>query len=312
MGQREESEGLIVQSRGAQYRVASGGEEVLCVLRGRFRIESSAASPLPVVGDIVRFRREKGRDARGSRGLILGVKPRKSILARTDASQRGGYQVLAANMDRAILVFSVREPMLNLRLLDRMLVAAECGSMEAVVAVNKIDLAGACGEIDEEIAPYRAIGYRVVLCSARSGEGVGELAVIMRDSLSVLAGPSGAGKTSLISRMQPGLELVVGSVSAKTGKGRHTTTHFALHPLEGGGYLGDTPGVREFGVWGITRERLSQFFRDFSPFRAGCRFTTCTHTHEPDCSVKEAVDRGLVSRSRYESYVRIFATLPKR
>jgi ribosome biogenesis GTPase len=206
MEHREVAEGLVVRIKGADYFIASGLEEVRCVLRGRFRIEGALEAPLPVVGDTVRFRREPGGDTRGPRGLIVEVMPRKSILARTDASPKKGYQVLGANMDRAILVFATKEPDLNLRLLDRMLVATECGAMEAVICMNKMDLAESRSEVEQELIPYRTIGCRVVLCSAKTGDGVAELAEIMKHSLSILAGPSGAGKTSLVSRIQPGLD----------------------------------------------------------------------------------------------------------
>ena len=213
-------------------------------------------------------------------------------------------------MDQAILVFAMKEPDLNLRLLDRMLVSAACGPMDAVICVNKMDLADARAGIDVSLAPYRAMGYRCVCSSARTGEGVEDLAGMLTGKLSIFAGPSGSGKSSLISRMQPGLELAVGSVSARTGKGMHTTSHFEIHPLARGGYLGDTPGVREFGIWGVSKEKLAGFFRDFAPFRAECRFASCTHSHEPDCAVKAAVEGGGVSRERYESYLRILETVP--
>jgi ribosome biogenesis GTPase len=154
------------------------------------------------------------------------------------------------------------------------------------------------------------MGYRVVCSSARTVEGVDDLAGMLAGKLSIFAGPSGSGKSSLISLVQPGLELTVGSVSARTGKGMHTTSHFELHPLARGGYLGDTPGVREFGIWGVSKEKLAVYFRDFAPFRAGCRFATCTHSHEPDCAVKDAVEKGDVSRERYESYLKILETVP--
>ncbi len=312
MRREEIAEGLVVRITGADYFVASGADEVRCAPRGRFRIEDTLEASLPVVGDTVRFRRERAGDTRGPRGLLTEVLPRKSMLARSDASKKKGCQVLGANMDRAILVFSVKEPRLNLHLLDRMLVAVECGSMEAVVCVNKMDLAESRSEVEKEFLPYRNIGYRVVLCSAKTGDGVAEFEEIMKNGLSILAGPSATGKTSLVARIQPGLKLPIGHVSARTGKGRHTTTHFELHRLDIGGYLGDTPGIREFGIWGVTREKLGSFFREFSPFRGVCRFATCTHSHEPECSVKDAVTGGLVSRGRYENYLKILETLPKR
>ncbi len=193
-----------------------------------------------------------------------------------------------------------------------MLVAAECGSIEPVICLNKIDLADDRAEIDRELMPYREMGYGVVLASAVTGEGTIELARLLAGGLSILAGPSGAGKSSLISRVQPGLELSVGEVSARTGKGKHTTTHFELHRMAAGGYLGDTPGVREFGIWGVPKAALSSYFRDFAGLRGRCRFATCTHSHEPDCAVKEAVAAGDLAPARYESYLRIYETLPDR
>jgi len=310
MDDRETALGLVVRMKGAVYFVSCGSGEIRCSLRGRFRLESASEEILPVVGDMVRFKREKDFDTRGPRGVIVGIEPRKSVLARTEPSQKKGYRVLGANMDQAVLVFSVKEPELNLRLLDRMLVAAACGSMDAVICVNKIDLAARRGNVEERLAPYRNMGYRVVCSSAKTLDGVDALAALLAGRLSILAGPSGSGKTSLVSCVEPGLELVIARVSTHTGKGMHTTTHFELHPLASGGYLGDTPGVREFGVWGVSKEKLAAFFRDFVPLRGECRFATCTHSHEPGCAVKDAVDRGSVSRERYESYLRMLETVP--
>ena len=302
--------GLVVRMKGADFFVSSGSGEVRCSLRGRFRLESASEEVLPVVGDMVRFTREDAFDTHGPRGVIVGIEPRRSILARSEASQKKGYRILGANMDQAILVFAVKEPALNLRLLDRMLVSAACGSMDAVICVNKMDLAQGRAEVEGALIPYRTMGYRVVCSSARTREGVDALAALMAGKLSILAGPSGSGKTSLVSCVQPGLELMIARVSARTGKGMHTTTHFELHPLASGGYLGDTPGVREFGLWAVSKEKLAAFFRDFAPFRGECRFATCTHSHEPGCAVKDAVERGSVSRERYESYLRILETVP--
>ena len=301
-------EGLIVRIRGADFVAESGGAEVRCALRGRMRLSESPGEVLPVVGDRIRFRRESG----GASGFVTEILPRRSLLARVDPSQRFGYRVICANMDFAVLVFSVREPRLNERMLDRMLVAAERGGIEPVICVNKIDIAEDRAALDRALHPYRGMGYRLILSSAVTGEGVGELAALLAGRLSILAGPSGAGKTSLISRVQPGLELAIGDVSAKTGKGKHTTSHFELHRLREGGYLGDTPGVREFGVWDVSKAVLPSLFRDFAPFRGECRFASCTHSHEPDCAIKEAVASGGISRERYESYLRMLETIPQR
>ena len=305
----ETTQGLVIRIKGAAFFVESGIGEIRCSLRGRFRLGDAPEEVLPVVGDTVMVGIEQSRGAGGAQGVIVELGARRSILARTDPSQRKGYRILGANMDQAILVFAVKEPDLNLRLLDRMLVSAACGPMDAVVCVNKMDLADVRGDVDASLAPYRTMGYRCVCSSARTGEGVEDLAGVLTGKLSIFAGPSGSGKSSLISRVQPGLELAVGSVSARTGKGTHTTSHFEIHRLARGGYLGDTPGVREFGLWGVSKERLAGFFRDFAPLRAGCRFATCTHSHEPDCAVKDAVEKGDVSRERYESYLRILETV---
>jgi ribosome biogenesis GTPase len=310
MDGRETAQGIVFRIRGAHFFVAAGSEEVRCSLRGRFRLDGGGAEVLPAVGDAVLLRRSGVRDTHGSRGLIVGIEPRKSILARTDPSQKIGYRILGANMDQAVLVFAAKEPELNLRLLDRMLVAAACGPMDAVICVNKIDLVSGRADIEGTFAPYLNMGYRIVLTSARRGEGIDELGGMIAGKISILVGPSGTGKTSLVSCMQPGLELAISGVSSRTGKGVHTTTHFELHRLALGGYLGDTPGVREFGIWGVSKERLAGLFRDFVPFRLACRFATCTHSHEPDCAVKEAVEGKLISRGRYESYLRILDTVP--
>ncbi|MFA4947057.1 MAG: ribosome small subunit-dependent GTPase A [Candidatus Krumholzibacteriia bacterium] len=305
----ETTQGLVIRIKGAAFFVESGFGEIRCSLRGRFRLGDTPEEVLPVVGDTVTVSIERGGGAGGTQGVIVELGARRSILARTDPSQRKGYRILGANMDQAILVFAVKEPDLNLRLLDRMLVSAACGPMDAVICVNKMDLADSRAGIDASLAPYRTMGYRCVCSSARTGEGVEDLAGMLTGKLSIFAGPSGSGKSSLISRVQPGLELVVGSVSARTGKGMHTTSHFEIHRIPRGGYLGDTPGVREFGIWGVSKEKLAGFFRDFAPFHTGCRFATCTHSHEPDCAVKDAVERGDVSRERYESYLRILETV---
>ena len=305
----ETIQGLVLRIKGGAFFVESGVGEIRCSLRGRFRLGDTPEEVLPVVGDTVTVGIERGGGAGDPQGVIVELGARRSILARTDPSQRKGYRILGANMDQAILVFAVKEPDLNLRLLDRMLVSAACGPMDAVICVNKMDLADARAGIDVSLAPYRAMGYRCICSSARTGEGVEDLAGMLTGKLSIFAGPSGSGKSSLISRMQPGLELAVGSVSARTGKGMHTTSHFEIHPLARGGYLGDTPGVREFGIWGVSKEKLAGFFRDFAPFRAECRFASCTHSHEPDCAVKAAVEGGGVSRERYESYLRILETV---
>lgn len=302
--------GFVIRILGADYYVASGDEEVRCSLRGRFRIDRCPEAVMPVVGDTVEFRREGSMDTRGPSGLILSILPRRSIFARSGSLGKKKYRILGANLDYVILVFAVRDPALNTRLLDRMLVAAECGTMDPVICINKKDLAEEPDRVHGSMAPYGELGYRVLFCSARSGEGLERLREIMVGKKSIMVGPSGSGKTSIVAALEPGIELRIARVSERTGKGRHTTTHFELHPLAGGGYLGDSPGIREFGIWGVSREELGGYFRDFKPFAGHCRFVGCTHSHEPGCAVKDAVESGSIRSGRHESYLRILEDLP--
>ncbi len=309
MPARDTVEGLIIRAKGAGFLAAVGADEVPCTLGGRFRLGENREEVYPVVGDRVRLRIERESRSGGPNGLIVGIEPRKSTFARTDSPEKKSYRILGSNMDRVILVFAVRAPALNARLLDRMLVAAERGGMAPVVCVNKIDLAEDRGSLAAALEVYRRLGYPVMLSSAVTGEGVDGLRALLKDSLSIMTGPSGSGKTSLTARIQPGLELRIGDGTTKAGKGRHTTSHFELHRLDEGGYLGDTPGVREFGVWGVTKRTLGRYFREFEPIRVRCRFAGCTHSHEPDCAVKDAVVEGAVTRERYDSYLKILETL---
>ncbi len=302
--------GFVIRMLGADYYVVSGGEEVRCSLRGRFRIGKCPEAVIPVVGDTVEFRREEGTDTRGPSGLIVSILPRRSIFARSGSVGKKKYRILGANLDFVILVLAVRDPALNTRLLDRMLVAAECGAMDPVICINKMDLAEEPDRVREGMAPYGELGYRLLFCCAHSGEGLEPLRMIMTGKKSIMVGPSGSGKTSIVAALEPDIEFRIARVSERTGKGRHTTTHFELHPLAGGGYLGDSPGIREFGIWGVSRKELGDYFRDFTALAGHCRFAGCTHSHEPGCRVKEAVESGLVRPERYESYLRILEDLP--
>ncbi|MBN1163246.1 MAG: ribosome small subunit-dependent GTPase A [Candidatus Krumholzibacteriota bacterium] len=311
MNNPQTSNGFIVRIKGADYYVVDGDREVCCRVRGRFRVGKSAAEVLPVVGDNVVYRLEKDTDGRGPTGLITLVGERKSVFARADVAGRKGSRVLGANLDIVFLVLSVKHPKLNLRLLDRMLVAAECGGIEPVICVNKIDLAKGSDRLEENLDPYRLMGYQVMYCSALTGEGVEAIRERMASHRSIMVGPSGTGKTSLISALAPDLDMRIGVVSEKTGKGKHTTSHFELHRL-GGGYLGDTPGVREFGIWGVSKQTLGGYFLDFDPYHSGCKFNSCTHSHEPGCGVKDAVKDNRISPERYRNYLKILEELPDR
>lgn len=300
--------GVVVRITGSDYVVYDDGRSVRCTVRGRFRIGRSGDEILPVVGDVVEYRRGQSADAREERGLIVSVAPRRSVFRRAGAGARG-ERVLGANLDHVFLVHAVRQPQLNTRLVDRMMVAAERDGIDPVLCINKIDLASPPDEHAATISIYERAGYTVIPSCARDGRGIERLREMMRGRTTMLAGPSGAGKTSILAALEPGLESRISHVSAATGKGRHTTTHFELHRLGDGGWLADTPGFREFGVHGIDPAELGGLFREFGPLLGGCRFNRCTHSHEPGCAVKEAVGTGAIERARYESYLRILEDL---
>lgn len=243
-------------------------------------------------------------------GLIEKVEDRERVLsrARPAASVRqmlsDQEQVLVANPDQVVFVFSIRRPRPSLRKLDRFLVVAELNELPAIICVNKIDLVEE-GEAQETFSLYEEIGYPVIYTSAVTGEGLEELRVSLEGKISVLAGSSGVGKSSLLNAMQPGLGLRVREVSQATEKGTHTTRHAELFKLERGGYVADTPGIRALALFDIEPQELDGYFREIAPLVSECQFSDCTHRHEPNCAVREAVEEGSVSQERYESYLRL-------
>ncbi|MBN2184866.1 MAG: ribosome small subunit-dependent GTPase A [Candidatus Krumholzibacteriota bacterium] len=304
--------GFVIRIKGADYYVSSGDHEVRCSVRGRFRTGGNPEEILPVAGDNVIFREEAVSGMKIPTGVITSVEKRKSVFARGDSSGRKKIKVLGANIDSVFLIHSVMKPELNLRLLDRMLVAAECDNIPPVICINKTDLLENEDMIMERMRRYGEMGYEVIYCSAVEGRGIERLRLLMTGARSIMAGPSGSGKTSLLSALEPGLDIRIGVVSEKTGKGKHTTTHFEFHRIAGGGYIGDTPGIREFGIWGLSKQTLITCFRDLREFNPECRFASCTHSHEPGCGVKNAVEKGIVSKERFESYLKILEELPDR
>ncbi len=287
-------------------RVDSGSSQVdteqgvvRCTLRGRLARSRRTMVHLVAVGDQVEL--VPGTDADG---VIEAILPRRTKLSRRAAGPRQHEQVVAANVDLILIVASFAEPTLNLDLVDRYLVAADQGGLAAVICVNKLDLAGRAkhaGELDA----YQELGYAVVRTSAQSGIGIDLLRERLRGHTAVLAGPSGVGKSTLINAIQPGLELRTAPVSNRSGEGRHTTTASQLMPLAGGGYVIDTPGIREYTLWEIEPEQLDRLFPDLDAFREACRFGDCTHSHEPDCAIKDAVEAGEIIERRYASYLRM-------
>jgi ribosome biogenesis GTPase / thiamine phosphate phosphatase len=297
--------GIVLQARSGRHRVQDGDDAVTCFVRGRLKQEK-LYTDLIATGDYVRW-----RPTRAGKGVIEEVLPRKTQLSRLQPGP-GDIpieDVIVANPDQVVFIFAVLDPVPHLRLLDRLLVIAENNDLPAIICANKIDLLAAADDPVEEarylFGVYEEIGYPVIYASARTSQGVDELRERLTGKLSVLSGPSGVGKSSLLNAVQPDLGLATRTISDATGKGRHTTVGVRLWPLVGGGYVADTPGLREAGFYDIEPEELAWHFVEMRPYLADCRFSSCSHTHEPGCAVKAAVEAGLISEERYDSYCRL-------
>ena len=300
----DKRDGVVLRSYGAYYHVLAGSSEYTCTLRGRFRLEEERLANPVAVGDRVVIL-PSGPDT----GVIEEIRPRSNRLSRKSPGRDVREQLIAANIDQLVVISSVLEPPLNTRMIDRFLVAAEKGDFRGIVCINKVDL-----KMDDEIDGigkcYTGIGYDVLLTSAVSGRGIDEFGDLLKGRISVLAGVSGVGKSSLLNVIRPGLNLPVRRISSFTGKGKHTTSSVQLIPLgEGGGFVADTPGLRELGLWKIRRRELAEYFPEMEECFGHCRFNPCYHVHEPGCLVKERLADGRIDPRRYESYVRILETL---
>jgi ribosome biogenesis GTPase len=294
-------DGIVIQARSGRHRVQDGEETVTCNVRGRLKKEK-LFTDLIATGDRVRW-----RPTRPGRGVIEEVLERETKLSRLrpGPGHTPFEHVIVANPDQAVFIFAVREPQPRLRMLDRLLVIAENNDLPAVICANKVDLLDEPGQAREIFGVYEEIGYPVLYTSARTGQGIDALRTRLVGRLSVLSGPSGVGKSSLLNAVQPDLGLAAREISEATGKGRHTTVGVRLWPLDEGGYVADTPGLREAGLWDIEPEELAWHFVEMRPYLADCRFSSCTHSHEPECAVQAAVEAGEISEMRYDSYCRL-------
>jgi ribosome biogenesis GTPase len=264
-----------------------------CAIRGLLKDMSTDLRHVVVAGDIVWLRPEVGNE-----GFIERIEPRRQILSRTS---RGRQQILVANVDQLVIVASAAEPNLKPNLIDRFLVEAERMRIEPILCINKIDLVDPA-DLMPLVGVYGQMGYQVLLISAATGQGVERLRKLVAGQESVVAGQSGVGKSSLLNAIEPELALRVGAVSRENEKGKHTTTVASLIPLNMGGYVVDTPGIRQFQLWDIVPEEVAGLYRDIRPYVSLCRFPDCTHTHEADCAVKDAVADNRLDARRYESY----------
>lgn len=292
---------IVISVASGRCRVFLGGDELDVLVPADVAVRQKSAL---AVGDRVQVVEDAGV------WRLRAVLPRRSVLARPDPHKRHVQRLIAANIDVVVHVVSLKSPPLRPRLIDRYLIAIQRGGAQPVVCVNKIDL------LDDEqrhaelakLAPYRDLGVPVIACSTKTGEGLAELRTHVEGKMAALVGHSGVGKSSILNGLDLSLQIATNTLHRR-GTGRHTTSASTLYDFGEGTYLIDTPGIREFGLWDLDRDSLRDYFPELDEPAESCRFTDCTHVHEPDCEVKDAVERGEVSRARYETYVRLWQDL---
>ena len=291
-------EGRVVRVHGLTSVVrASDGIEYRCTVRGVLKSLVTDLQHVVVAGDYVTIQiGGSGHDV--DQAVIVRVEPRRNQISRTSRQRQ---QIIVSNVDLACIVASAAEPILKPNLVDRFLVSAEKSGIAPIIVINKIDLVNVA-DLQPVISVWTQMGYPVVLTSTEDGRGIRQLRSYLKGADAVVTGQSGVGKSSILNAIEPELELRVGRVSEENQKGRHTTTSAILIPLQQGGHLVDTPGIRQFQLWDVIPEEVAGFFRDLRPFINNCKFPDCTHTHEEECAVKWAVADGKLDVRRYESY----------
>ncbi len=302
-----ENTATVVKHTGSHYLLSKLPEWNLfpAVLRGKIRLKGSTATNPVAVGDVVSYETDNGSPTLENPAVIKSVHERRNYVIRKSANLSRQAHIIAANIDQAFIVVTLDFPEVKLPFLDRILVTCEVYNVHPVIVLNKIDLFrdAYAVQLDAFHRIYEGAGYSVMEVSALTGEGMEALLEACAGKISLFSGVSGVGKSSLIKAMDPTLELKIGEISEAHLQGRHTTTFYEMYPLSSGGFIIDTPGIRGFGLVDIEPEEIALYFPEMLRTSAGCRFTPCTHTHEPGCAVKAAVEEGTVSYERYSSYL---------
>ncbi len=295
-------QGRVLRVQGLTSTVqAEDGTQYRCVTRRLLKTLETDQRHVVAAGDRVWF-----RALNQGEGAILGIQPRHGILNR---AIQGKQQVLVANVDQVVIVASGADPYLKPHLIDRLLVTCENNELQPVICINKVDLVDPA-DLQPLVGVYSQMGYSVLLLSAKRGTDIHQLRQTLAGKESVVTGQSGVGKSSLLNAVDDSLALRVQDISRDTHKGRHTTTTAELLPLACGGFVVDTPGIRQYQLWDVIPEEVAGFYRDIRPYVSFCRFASCTHTHEVDCAVKDAVADGRIDTRRYESFVQLQASDP--
>lgn len=297
--------GKVIKNSGSHYIVElSNGMLTPCKVKGNFRIKGIRTTNPVAVGDNV----EIGEPGSDGVSFIIEVKPRHNYIIRKASNLSKESHIIAANIDQALLVITLSHPTTATTFIDRFLATAEAYSIPTIIAINKIDLL--VTEEDKELLDafsylYESIGYKTILISARTGEGLSSLSSLLKNKTTLFSGNSGVGKSTLINDLVPGSEQKTAEISSAHDQGMHTTTFSELFHLPEGGCIIDTPGIRGFGTIDFEKNEVSHYFPEIFKISEDCKFANCTHTHEPGCAVREAVNNQIISQSRYASYLSI-------
>jgi ribosome biogenesis GTPase len=299
-------EGIVTKSTGSWYQVRTpNGGNVNCRIKGKFRLDNVKHTNPVTVGDHIEFDMEPEQET----GIIQKIHPRKNYIIRKASNLSKQTHIIASNMDQAVMVATLAFPTTSLGFIDRFLVTAEAYHIPAVIVFNKADLYGEALQeiVDDTIQLYEKVGYRCLQTSVVSGQGLDELKTLLTNKTTLLSGHSGVGKSSLLNTIEPNLHIKTAVISSHHLKGQHTTTFAEMHALSFGGFIIDTPGIREFGIVDIEDALLSHYFREMRAYIGQCRFNNCKHLNEPGCAVMKAVAEGSISEERYHSYLSILA-----
>ncbi len=299
--------GIVYKSTGSRYLVKSNdGKYINCSIKGKFRMEGIKSTNPIAVGDHVSYTLDEDSDM----GVISGIEQRKNYIIRKASNLSKQSHIIASNIDQALLLVTINYPVTTTVFIDRFLASAEAYRIPVKIIFNKMDRYDKTHlKIVETLREiYENIGYKTYTISAKTQDDLGVMVELLKDNVSVIAGHSGVGKSTLINRLQPGLNLRVAEISDIHQSGKHTTTFAEMHELNFGGAIIDTPGIRGFGLIDIEKEELHHFFKEIFEHSHQCQFDNCTHIHEPGCAVKKAVEEGTIAQTRYNSYLNIFDT----
>lgn len=297
--------GVVLKSTGSWYIVlGKTGETIECVIKGRFRIQGIKTTNPVAVGDKVEYEVEAS-----GKGVIHKIDERKNYIVRKSINLSKQYHILASNVDQALLLVTLAFPRTSAGFIDRFLLTAEAYHIPVIIVFNKLDLFESdkqmAEELDAFISIYQQIGYPCYKVSALNASSVELLRALTKDKTTLVAGHSGVGKSTLVNAIDKNLDLKVGEISDAHQKGKHTTTFAEMHLLEYGGFIVDTPGIKELGLVDMRKEEIRDYFPEMRALKQSCRFNNCLHLNEPKCAVIEAVEQGSIAPSRYNSYVSV-------